>query len=170
MINFLGLLLEEYTISLLSRFLTQEGEWITWKDLFLPRKIGVAERGRSKRRGGRKGWEGERAGGHIFREQGWPRGNFATRVFPQDLCLPTPRLTMSLASYTVIIAPPPRFPVHRLLPRKLSSPITGVWPFFGICAMLIRKFLPLPRIFFSFPAESTFPTRRAYPLPLFSPR
>lgn len=90
---------------------------------------------------------------------------FSPRFMPAH-----PRLTMSLASYTVIIAPPPRFPVHRLLPRKLSSPITGVWPFFGICAMLIRKFLPLPRIFFSFPAESTFPTRRTYPLPLFSPR
>lgn len=130
------------------------------KHLFLSfplEKIRVAfKRGRWKRRGEK----GVRSG-HIFREQGWPRGNFATRVFPQDLCPPSPqRLTMSLASYTRLLSrlPPSRFPVSSL--PKLSSPITGVWPFFGIRlyenSSLLSCWIHL------------FHATYVYPLPLFS--
>lgn len=77
MINFLGLLLEEY------RFLSSfpSGEDSVEKDLFLyPRRIRVAERGRSRR--------GEKGSEHIFREQGWQfrHACFSPRFTPA--CLP----------------------------------------------------------------------------------
>lgn len=86
--------------------------------------------------------EGVRKGASIF--SGSKVGNFATRVFPQDLRLPaspaTPFNDVSCllygyyrASSTLSRPPSP--------PRKLSSPITGVWPFSA--SALIRKFLLL---------------------------
>lgn len=75
MINFLGLLLEETGVQVPS------GEDSVEKDLFLyPRRIRVAERGRSRR--------GEKGSEHIFREQGWQfrHACFSPRFTPA--CLP----------------------------------------------------------------------------------
>lgn len=75
MINFLGLLLEETGVQVPS------GKDSVEKDLFLyPRRIRVAERGRSRR--------GEKGSEHIFREQGWQfrHACFSPRFTPA--CLP----------------------------------------------------------------------------------